>query len=128
MGPNYVLDKGYRAATALSPWRAVRQTAKDEVSAGSTAGETVIGFSQVTVAAADAGKQIADIRMAGITRAEIGAAVAIGDRLTVDNVGRVVPLAATTANQNQCGVALTAAGTAGLVVDMFITPFVRAST
>jgi len=130
-GPNYVLDKGFKAggAAAIRQWRCVRMTAVDTCAEANTAGQVVLGVCQESVSANDSSRgRVADIRIMGITRAEAGAAITLGDRLVTDNQGRVVPATAATAKQNQVGIAWAAAGAAGDYIDMLLSTTVQIDT
>jgi hypothetical protein len=128
-GPNYVLDKGYAVGGAVRQFRFVTLGGSEVVSEAAAAGAQSLGVCQEEVSADDATRgRIVDVRLLGISRCIAGAAITIGAPVRVDNQGRVTALAATTANQNQVGIALQAATAAGDHVDVFLTPGVSRST
>jgi hypothetical protein len=120
VGPNFVLDKGYRANTAIRQFRAVVLVADDQCSEASVAASFCLGICQDEVATADANKQIANIRLLGISFGIASAAVARMARLAVTNDGRLVTT--TTAGQAQVGIALSAAAAAGDWFEVLLTP------
>jgi len=122
VGPNFVLDKGYQATTAITQFRAVTLTANDQVKQADGAAQFALGIGQETVSAADATSgRITDVRILGISRAINGTAGALArmTRCTVDTSGRVV--AAATTNP-VLGVTLSAASAQGDQVDFLLTP------
>jgi hypothetical protein len=122
MGPNFVLDKGYQATTAITQFRAVTQVADTGVKQTDAAAAVVLGVAQENISAADATSgRIADIRMMGITRAINGTAGALARSTLVatDNTGRVV---AATTGQAAVGLTLSAATAQGDQVDLLLTP------
>jgi len=133
-GSTHIADKAFKSGpsgTAIRQFRCVTATATDTVKECDTAGQLVIGVNQQTVAAADSGKQIADVRIWGITLAIAdgsGTAIAVNDRLVTDNQGRVVKATATTAKQNQVGLALNASSAAGDQINVLLTPGVQIDT
>lgn len=130
-GPNYVLDKGFVAGGAITQYRGVVLSATAEsVTQASSAGVQALGIAQDTViSSADAtNSRVADVRILGISRCIAGAAITTERRMVLDNQGRVVPAAATTAKQNQVGIALQTASAAGDHVDVLLTPGVQIDT
>lgn len=131
-GPNYILDKGYQPTGAVRKFRAVVRstTNKEQCAEAAALGAQVLGICQEEIPAGDAAKgRVADIRIAGASRCIAGAVMATLDiPVRVDAQGRVVPLAAATANQNQVGILQTAAAAIGDHVDVFLTPGVKTTT
>lgn len=125
MGPNFVLDKGYRANGAIGQFRGVALAANDQVVQAGAADAALLGVSQDDVAAGDANKQIANIRLLGISRCVNGTAGALArrTRVTTDASGRVV---AAVAGNPVLGVTLTAGAAQGDHVDVLLTPGVVA--
>jgi hypothetical protein len=131
-GPNYGLDKGFRVeGTQAITFGRVAIQGTDEQSAITPAAvsDTIapLGIWQETVDAArvQTGKVFANVRLLGLTRAEAGAAIAKGDRLTYDNVGRVIPRARAAAGAQPAavlGIAQNAATQAGQHIDVLLTP------
>lgn len=79
---NYILDKGYNAAGAITKYRAVQYTDSEEVGPVTAEGDAIAGFAQFSVSAAEILKgKGASVRVAGITEAEVGNAtqIAVGD-------------------------------------------------
>jgi len=146
-GPNYAgLDKGFKvdaAATNVEFGRAVKYLASDTTgktvttadastdgTGTPTAAQFIVGVYQDTFDAADVatGKAVANIRMAGITRGIAGAAVTIGQPLTVDATGRFITMTtgagapAAGKSRWQAGVALSPQPTAGSYLNVLLTP------
>src|SRR4051812_42545521 len=127
-GPNYGLDKGHVASAAVVQFAFVTLGAAESV-ATSTAGQLALGVAQEACPAADAtNNRVIDVRYFGISRAIAGAAIAIGARVVTDGTGRVVTATATTAKQNQVGIALQASAAANDAIDVFLTPGVQIDT
>lgn len=87
---NFILDKGFDAATALSKFRFVKISGAETVTAVTGIADDPIGVNQfaVTVAQIAKGKG-ASVRLLGISEIETAGAVAVGDRLQLENDGRV---------------------------------------
>lgn len=117
---NFILDKGYDAASALVKFRAVKFHANPEaVTAVTGATDAVLGVSQFDVTTAELAKNKgASVRVQGITEWEAGGAITKGAYVTVDSVGRCV--AAATGNKIW-GIAYQAASTSGDRVAVEIT-------
>jgi|ERR1041385_652914 hypothetical protein len=87
---NYVLDKGYDAAAALTKFRAVKLTAAEEVGPVTSNSDRVHGWAQFSVSTAEVAKgKGASIRLEGITEAEAAGAIAIGAECQLEADGRV---------------------------------------
>jgi len=130
VGRNYVMDLPFVVTEAITKYQAVKLgTADQTIDAADTIGEAILGIAQETATAQDAtdGRAIAVVIL-GTAIWEAGAAVAIGDKLRVAADGQAVALAATTADQNQVGIALTAASNAGEYFTVLLTPGVEATT
>lgn len=115
VGRNYVMDLPFVVTEAITKHTAVKLGAADqEIDAADTLGEAILGIAMETADAQDAtdGRIIA-VAVLGTAVWEAGAAVSIGDRLRTANDGQAVALAAATAEQEQVGIALTAAANAG---------------
>jgi hypothetical protein len=124
VGRNYVLDLPFVVTEAITKYQAVKLgTAVQTIDAADTLGELAIGIAMETASADDAtaGRVIA-VAVMGTAIWEAGAAVSIGDRLRTAADGQAVALAATTAEQNQVGIALTAAANAGELFTVLLTP------
>lgn len=124
MGPNFAgLDKGFLSDSALTTFRAVKLNTSltDHCTAATTLGESVLGVVQQDVAAADAGKQVVNVRLFGISKIEAGAALAADIPVRTDAVGRAVAIAGTaTAREPIVGRTLTSAGGIGEWIDVFL--------
>jgi hypothetical protein len=128
VGPNYGLDKGFlvEGATAVVYGRvAIPGTAEQSAVTPSATSTTVVPLGiwqeNVDTTRVATGKVIANVRLNGLTRAEAGAAITKGDRLTWDNQGRVVSQARTAAGSQPVvilGVAENAATAAGQHIDV----------
>jgi hypothetical protein len=118
-GPDYVLDKGFTAASALTQFTFVKFSADEAVTAVTGATDRVIGVTQQPVVAADVNKQAVDVRIVGISKVKVGTGgVTRGLDVNIDAAGLVVaPGAAGTISR---GIALQT-GVAGDLVDVFIT-------
>lgn len=131
-GPNFVLDKGFQPTGAVRKFRAVVRstTNKEQCAEGSVAGAKILGICQEEISADDAARgRVAQIREMGASRCIAGAVMTTLDiPVTIDNQGRIVPLTAATANQNQAGILQTAAAAAGDHVDVLLTPGVARTT
>lgn len=109
---NFVLDKGFIAAAAVTKFRAVKMSgAVDTITPVTAANDQVIGIAQYSVSADEiTDKKRASVRLAGISEMEIAETINEGDEIAIDTVGRAVVAAAT---ERVVGVALSAAGTSG---------------
>jgi hypothetical protein len=120
-GPNYVLDKGLLATgTALYQYGqpVTFGTPAQSCAPISVANTYVLGVCQENIDAArvTTGKAIINVRMMGIARALVGAAVAKGDPLTVDATGRFIPQVS--AGGKFFAVAMEAQATVGGLVEV----------
>jgi hypothetical protein len=90
---NFILDKGYDAAAALTKYRAVKFSAAQTVTPVTAIGDLIAGFTQFSVSAAEIlrGKG-ASVRVAGVTEAEAAGAIAIGAQVQMEADGRVSAL------------------------------------
>lgn len=120
-GPNFVLDKGYTPTGAVGQFRAVAYVTTDKQACvqNTTAGGLCIGIMQEDVAVGDTPKRVADVRMAGISRAIASAAIAVGAKVASTTDGR---LATATTGQQVVGIATTGAGVANDHFDVLLTP------
>ena len=123
-GPNYSIDKGFYIDAATTQFYAQKLVtgSKEHVTQASTLGDACIGIIQESVTAAYVTNgRIADVRIAGISRAVAGGAVTIGARVRAAASGKLVALAAATAKQEVVGIAMTAAAADGDHFDVFLT-------
>jgi hypothetical protein len=122
-GPNYVLDKGFKAAAAIGIYRLVVVGASEQVTqASSPTANVLYGVSQEEIAAADATSgRIVNVRLAGISRCISGGpAITAGVPVTTDAVGRVVAAASTNLVVGYALQAVAAAST-GQHIDVLVT-------
>ena len=92
---NFVLDKGYNAAGAITKFRAVKFTAEETVGAVTAITDQPIGVEQFGVSAAEIAKgKGASVRTDGITEMECSAAIAIGALVSITTDGRCKTAAA----------------------------------
>lgn len=115
VGRNFVLDLPFTVTEAITKFQAVKLGSADQtIDAADTLGERMIGIAMETASAQDAtdNRTIA-VAVLGTAVWEAGAAVSIGDRLRAAADGQAVALAGTTTEQEQVGIALTAAANAG---------------
>lgn len=98
-GRNYVLDKGYDTGGAITKFRGVKHSADQTVVQVTASTDKAVGIAQESVSSAEQarGKGV-PVALMGITEAEAGGAVAVGDDVMFDTSGRVV-LAATAGNR-----------------------------
>lgn len=86
---NFILDKGYDAAAAITKFRAVKFTAEEVVGPVTAIGDMVAGVEQFGVTAAEIlkGKGASIARM-GSTEMETSEAIAVGDEVAITADGR----------------------------------------
>lgn len=86
---NYIQDKGYKVAAAITKFRAVKFSAAETVTPVTAATDVIAGVAQVGVTAGEItrGKQVS-IRRMGATEWECSAAIAIGAMVTMAADGR----------------------------------------
>lgn len=90
---NFVLDKGYNAAAALTKFFPVKFSAAETVTPVTAITDRPIGWSQFGVTAAEILKgKGSDIRLMGITEAVAGGAIAVGDVCQLEATGKVTTL------------------------------------
>lgn len=87
---NFVLDKGYNAAAALTKFRAVKFSAAETVTPVTAIGDSIAGFAQFSVSAAEIlrGKGTL-VRNMGVTEAEATGPIAVGVQVQMEADGRV---------------------------------------
>jgi len=128
-GPSYIADPSYSASGAITRFKAVKLSDVDTVTAISLSGVAADGVAQMasTAAEATAGKVI-PVRHYGVTRMIAGDVINLRAPVQVDATGRAIPLAATTAKQEQIGIALKAAAAANDVIYVLLTTGVQRDT
>lgn len=86
---NFVLDKGYDAAAAISIYRAVKFSAEETVTPVTAITDQPAGIAQFAVTAPEIAKgKGASVREMGISEMEASAAVAVGALVTIAADGR----------------------------------------
>lgn len=87
---NFVLDKGYNAAAALTKFRAVKYSAAETVTPVTAIADQIAGFEQFGVASTEITRgKGATVRVDGITEAEASAAIPVGSLCELVADGRV---------------------------------------
>lgn len=87
---NFVLDKGYNAAAAISKFKAVKLSAAETVTPVTANTDVVHGWPQFDVSAAEILKgKGASVRVIGVTEAVASAAIAVGVACQLEADGRV---------------------------------------
>jgi hypothetical protein len=90
---NFILDKGYKAAAAMTKYRAVKFSAAETVTPVTAITDRPTGFAQFSVSAAELLKQKgASVRVLGVTEAEAVGPIAVGAQVTLESDGRVSTL------------------------------------
>jgi hypothetical protein len=86
---NYVMDKGYNAAAALTKYRGVKFSAEEAVTPVTAATDVIAGVAQVSVSAGEItkGKGVS-VRVMGASEWECSAAIAVGALVTMAADGR----------------------------------------
>ena len=89
---NFVLDKGFKAAAAITKFRAVKGTGVDgEVTPIAATTDLALGVAQYSVSAGEITKQkLASVRMAGISEMECGGTINQGTLVTLTATGTIV--------------------------------------
>lgn len=86
---NFVLDKGYRAAGALTKFRAVKFSAAETVTPVTAITDTIAGVAQFGVSTTELARgKGALVRVQGQTEMEASAAVAVGAIVSAGTDGR----------------------------------------
>lgn len=121
-GPNYVIDKGFKAGGAITKYTAVKLTAAETVATSTSTVDAIIGISQEEISAADAtAGRIVNVRLLGISRAIVGnATTTFGQFVTVNATGQVI--GTTTAGQPVLGRVLQTVAVTGAHVDVVVVP------
>lgn len=99
---NFILDKGYNAAAAVTKFRAVKYSAAETVTPVTAATDKIAGFAQFSVTTAEIARgKGASVRLEGITEAEVGdtTAIAVGDWIEMMADGRVKKAVAASGNR-----------------------------
>jgi hypothetical protein len=90
---NFVLDKGYDAAAAITKFRFVKFSAAQTVTPVTGITDNPVGVAQFAVTAAEILKgKGTDVRVLGISEVEAAGAIAVGDMCTLETNGTVSSL------------------------------------
>jgi len=90
---NFVLDKGYRAAAAITKFYAVKMSAAGTVTPVTANSDLIIGFAQFGVATSEIARGKGCLtRVTGITEAVATGAIAINTQVQLEADGRVSQL------------------------------------
>lgn len=91
---NFLQDKGYDAAAAITKFRAVKFSGPETVTPVTAVTDVVIGIEQFGVSSAEIAKgKGASVRRMGASEMEANDTLAEGDLVAIDNVGRAVAAA-----------------------------------
>ena len=109
---NFVLDKGFKAAAAITKFRAVKGNGNtDEVIPVAASSDVVMGIAQYSVSADEITDQKhASVRMQGISEMEISAAINQNDLVSISANGRAKTAAT---GERVIGVAMADGAVAG---------------
>lgn len=90
---NFVLDKGYKAAAAVTKFRAVKYSAAEIVTPVTAITDNPAGWAQYGISAAELAQgKDCSVRMLGVTEAEAAGAIGIGVICQLEADGRVSAL------------------------------------
>jgi hypothetical protein len=116
---NFVLDKGYRAAAALTKFRAVKFSAAETVTPVTAITDQIAGIVQFGVTSGELAKgKGASVRTMGISEAEASAAIPVGSSVSIAADGRVKVAATGERVVGRC--VGHAAGVAGDRISLFV--------
>jgi hypothetical protein len=108
---NYVMDKGYNAAAAITKFRGVKFSAEEVVTPVTAATDVIAGVAQVAVSAGEITKgKGCSVRVMGASEWECSAAIAVGALVTMAADGRCKTGAA---GERVVGLCVEATATAG---------------
>jgi hypothetical protein len=87
---NFVLDKGFDVASAITKYRCVKFTANETVGPTTAITDQIAGVAQFGVTAGEILKgKGSDTRMIGVSEVEAGGAIAVGVRCQLETTGVV---------------------------------------
>lgn len=90
---NFVLEKGYNAAAAITKFQAVKFSAAETVTPVTAITDRPIGWAQFGVTAAEIQKgKGSSVMLMGVTEAVASGAIAVGDMVTLESTGKVSSL------------------------------------
>jgi hypothetical protein len=129
-GPNYVLDKGFIVDAAAPQFALVKLVSgaagADHVTPCTAATDLAIGVLQQAVVTADIGKQVAEVRILGITKAIAEGVSNAGDMVDVGATTFTRVTTTTTAAARTVGIVVStgsgAASAAGDLIDVLLIP------
>jgi hypothetical protein len=130
-GPNFVLDKGFLAETAVPQFYCVKVgTVSQSCTIATASGDFILGVAQEACDATDAGLgRIINVRLLGISRCVAQAAISRGARVRAHSSGKVTGLAgAAGTSENVVGIAMTASAADLDHIDVLLTPGVTINT
>jgi hypothetical protein len=108
---NYLQDKGYNAAAALTKYRAVKFSAAETVTPTTAVGDLIAGVVQHDVSAAEITRgKGASIAVEGATLWEASEAIPVGSNISIVADGRCAVAAATEMTHGICVEPTLAAG------------------
>ena len=130
VGANHTLVLPFQPSEAMTRYTAVKLSGDQAVDLADTIGDACIGVVQETVSSDDVTNgRVAAVAVLGTTVIEAGAALAtVGTRVRASATGQAIALAATTAEQEQLGITLTASGAQGDWITILLTPGVTFTT
>jgi len=129
MSGNPILDLPYTPAAAITRFQLVKLSAANTVTPCTALGELAWGVAQESVSTADVTNgRVVNVRLMGRARVIAGAALGAGVPVRTDATGKVVALAATTANQKCVGFTECTSGASGDHIDIILTFAGEAST
>jgi hypothetical protein len=121
---NFVLDKGFDAAAAITKFRAVKLSADETVTPVTAITDRSIGVEQFGVSAAEILKgKGASVRLMGITEMEVSANVAVGDLVSAGTDGRAKTAATGERVIGECVKGTTAGAGARISVQLNLPGF-----
>jgi Uncharacterized conserved protein (DUF2190) len=108
---NYILDKGYDAAAAITKYRAVKFSAEETVTPVTASTDVVAGIAQVSVSAGELAKgKGVNVRRMGASEMEANEAIAVGQLVACHTNGTAKVAAATNRVIGVCDEAAAAQG------------------
>lgn len=123
-GPNFVLDKGFQAQSAVTKNFVVKYGTADQTCTAVTGVNQVpLGVAQEDASASDVTKgRIINVRLIGIARCVAGAALTRGTRVGVGATGKVVAMVGTAGLVENCvGIAMMSSAADGDHIDVLLT-------
>jgi hypothetical protein len=122
---NFVLDKGYDAAEAITKFHAVKylQGAAETVTPVTSGDDNIAGFAQFGVTEAEIGQgKGASVRILGITEAVAAGAIDVGDQVQLEADGTVSAAVAASGKRVVGKCVGNAAANAGDRISLLVDP------